>query len=107
MRIAPHDAVVSLFSEQPHWLDSNDLVGTLGAGPHPEGVGWPALWWRTSHDVLARLLFSKRADPFPRLTAAHHIIKELRPHCTSDQVALPHVLREINGRAEALPEKPA
>ena len=62
---------LSLFSEQPHWLDSNDLVGTLGASPHPAGVGWPAEWWRTSHDVLARLMFSSRADSFSPANRLH------------------------------------
>ncbi len=60
---------LSLFSEEPHRVNSNDLVGTLGAGPHPEGVGWPAEWFATSHDVMTRLMFYKRAGPFPRLTA--------------------------------------
>src|SRR5208337_2040007 len=37
----------SLFSEEPHWLIPNDLVGALGAGPRPEGVGRPAAWLAT------------------------------------------------------------
>ena len=31
----------SLFSEEPHRVNSNDLVGALGAGPRPGGVGEP------------------------------------------------------------------
>ena len=46
----------SLDSVEPHRVNSNDLVGALGA--------IPAAWWRTSHDVLARLMFSSRADSF-------------------------------------------
>ena len=61
----------SLFSEEPHRVTSNDLVGALGAGPRPEGVGRPAAWWRTSHDVLARLMFSSRADSFSPANRLH------------------------------------
>ena len=46
----------SLDSVEPHRVNSNDLVGALGA--------IPTAWWRTSHDVLARLMFSSRADSF-------------------------------------------
>ncbi len=34
----------SLDSVEPHRVNSNDLVGALGAGPRPEGVGRPATW---------------------------------------------------------------
>ena len=44
----------SLDSVERHRVTSNDLMGALGA--------IPAAWWRTSHDVLARLMFSSRAD---------------------------------------------
>ena len=53
----------SLFSEEPHRVTSNDLVGALGA--------IPAAWWRTSHDVLARLMFSSRADSFSPANRLH------------------------------------
>ena len=82
VEIAPHE-LFSLFSEEPHRVTSNDLVGALGAGPHPEGVGRPAAWWRTSHDVLARLMFSSRADSFSPANRLH-------PHY---QRANPSVLR--------------
>ncbi len=61
----------SLDSVEPHRVTSNDLVGALGAGPRPEGVGRPAAWWRTSHDVLARLMFSSRADSFSPANRLH------------------------------------
>src|SRR5271166_2632131 len=61
----------SLDSVEPHRVNSNDLVGALGAGPRPEGVGRPAAWWRTSHDVLARLMFSSRADSFSPANRLH------------------------------------
>jgi len=54
----------SLFSEEPHRVTSNDLVGALGAGPRPEGVGRPAAWFAPSHDVTTRLMFSSGADSF-------------------------------------------
>ena len=73
----------SLDSVEPHRVNSNDLVGALGAGPRPEGVGRPAAWWRTSHDVLARLMFSSRADSFSPANRLH-------PHY---QRANPSVLR--------------
>ena len=53
----------SPFSEGPHRVTSNDLVGALGA--------IPAAWWRTSHDVLARLMFSSRADSFSPANRLH------------------------------------
>jgi len=63
----------SLDSVEPHRVNSNDLVGALGA--------IPAAWWRTSHDVLARLMFSSRADSFspanrvhPHYQGAHSIV---------------------------------
>ena len=66
----------SLDSVEPHRVTSNDLVGALGAGPRPEGVGRPAAWWRTSHDVLARLMFSSRADSFSPANCLHPHTKE-------------------------------
>src|SRR5208337_4439633 len=65
----------SLDSVEPHRVTSNDLVGALGA--------IPAAWWRTSHDVLARLMFSSRADSFSPANRLH-------PHY---QRANPSVLR--------------
>jgi len=53
----------SLDSVEPHRVTSNDLVGALGA--------IPAAWWRTSHDVLARLMFSSRADSFSPANRLH------------------------------------
>ena len=53
----------SLDSVEPHRVTSNDLVGALGA--------IPAAWWRTSHDVLARLMFSSRADSFSPANRSH------------------------------------
>jgi len=53
----------SLDSVEPHRVNSNDLVGALGA--------IPAAWWRTSHDVLARLMFSSRADSFSPANRLH------------------------------------
>ena len=57
----------SLDAVEPHRVNSNDLVGALGAG----AVGRPAAWWRTSHDVLARLMFSSRADSFSPANRLH------------------------------------
>ena len=54
----------SLDSVEPHRVTSNDLVGALGAGPRPEGVGRPAAWFAPSHDVTTRLMFSSGADSF-------------------------------------------
>ena len=45
----------SLDSVEPHRVTSNDLVGALGA--------IPAAWWRTSHDVLARLACPPKPGP--------------------------------------------
>ena len=63
----------SLDSVEPHRVNSNDLVGALGA--------IPTAWWRTSHDVLARLMFSSRADSFspanrlhPHYQRAHYMV---------------------------------
>jgi len=53
----------SLDSVEPHRVNSNDLVGALGA--------IPAAWWRTSHDVLARWMFSSRADSFSPANRLH------------------------------------
>ena len=59
----------SLFSEEPHRVTSNDLVGALGAGPRPEGVGRPAEWLATvsrrchSVDVLQRGRFLFPCQP--------------------------------------------
>ena len=53
----------SLDSVEPHRVNSNDLVGALGA--------IPTAWWRTSHDVLARLMFSSRADSFSPANRLH------------------------------------
>ena len=53
----------SLDSVEPHRVTSNDLVGALGA--------IPTAWWRTSHDVLARLMFSSRADSFSPANRLH------------------------------------
>ena len=60
----------SLFSEEPHRVTSNDLVGALGAGPRPEGVGRPAAWLATvsrrchSVDVFQRGRFLFPRQPF-------------------------------------------
>ena len=54
----------SLDSVEPHRVTSNDLVGALGAGPRPEGVGRPAAWFAPSHDMTTRLKFSSGADSF-------------------------------------------
>jgi hypothetical protein len=66
----------SLFSEEPHRVNSNDLVGALGAGPRPEGVGRPAAWLATvsrryhSVDVFqrGRFLFLRQplTSPLPK-----------------------------------------
>ena len=53
----------SLFSEEPHWLIPNDLVGALGRC-QPHG-------WRLSHDVATRLMFSSRADSFSPANRLH------------------------------------
>ncbi|MGZ3488187.1 MAG: hypothetical protein ACXVBY_15145, partial [Isosphaeraceae bacterium] len=53
----------SLFSEEPHRVTSNDLVGALGA--------IPAAWFATSHDVTTRLMFSSRADSFSPANRLH------------------------------------
>ena len=65
----------SLDSVEPHRVNSNDLVAALGV--------IPAALWRTSHDVLARLMFSSRADSFSPANRLH-------PHY---QRANPSVLR--------------
>ena len=69
----------SLDSVEPRRVTSNDLVGALGAGPRPEGVGRPAAWWRTSHDVLARLMFSSRADSFSPANCLHPHYQRANP----------------------------
>ena len=76
----------SLFSEEPHRVNLDDLVGTLEAMP----AGLSA----ASHDGATRLMFYERADPVPRSTAKHPVIKELRPHCTRDRVSIPPCWRE-------------
>ncbi len=59
----------SLFSEEPHRVTSNDLVGAFGAGPRPEGVGRPAAWLATvprrchSVDVFQRGRFLFPCQP--------------------------------------------
>jgi hypothetical protein len=63
----------SLDSVEPHRVTSNDLVGALGA--------IPAAWWRTSHDVLARLMFSSRADSFSPANRLHPHYQKSQPKC--------------------------
>ena len=69
----------SPLSRFPSPLSVPDLVGALGAGPRPEGVGRPAAWWRTSHDVLARLMFSSRADSFSPANRLHPHYQKSQP----------------------------
>jgi hypothetical protein len=61
----------SLDSVEPHRVNPNDLVGALGA--------IPAAWWRTSHDVLARLMFSSRADSFSPANRLHPHYQRANP----------------------------
>jgi len=75
----------SLFSEEPHWLIPNDLVGALGA--------IPAAWWRTSHDVLARLMFSSRADSFSPANRVHPHYQRTAPALYQDA---PNVSRLVH-----------
>ena len=63
----------SLDSVEPHRVTSNDLVGALGA--------IPAAWWRTSHDVLARLMFSSKADSFSPANRLHPHYQKSQPKC--------------------------
>jgi hypothetical protein len=89
----------SLFSEEPHRVNLDDLVGTLEAMP----AGLSA----ASHDGATRLMFYERADPVPRSTAEHPVIKELRPQCSRDRLSIPRCCRESDGRVETLSGKPA
>src|SRR5271166_2516701 len=59
-------------SEKPPMDKMERLARTqLKSGTISEGVGRPAAWWRTSHDVLARLMFSSRADSFSPANRLH------------------------------------
>jgi hypothetical protein len=78
VEIAPHE-LFSLFSEEPHRVTSNDLVGALGA--------IPAAWFATSHDVTTRLMFSSGADSFsPANRRTSHYQRASRPIARRESV---------------------
>src|SRR5262249_25155462 len=83
-----------LDSVEPHWMNPNDLAGTLGA--------MPAEWSATSHDVTTRLMSDEGADPFPPQPAEHHVstepLQDTRIHISISR--LEPRIRGIN-RAEA------
>jgi hypothetical protein len=81
----------SLFSEEPHRVTSNDLVGALGAGPRPEGVGRPAAWLATvsrrchSVDVFQRDRFLfPRQPPTSPLPKSHPSVSRASPFASVD-----------------------
>ena len=53
--------LLSLESFEPHRVKPHDLVGTLRP--------MPAAWWRTSPDVLSRLMFYAKPGLFGRAKA--------------------------------------
>ena len=89
----PWILLFSLDSVEPHRVTSNDLVGALGAGPRPEGVGRPAAWSATvsrrchSVDVFqrGRFLFPRQplTSPLPKeqlqSTRSERSVADVRP----------------------------
>ncbi len=96
---------LSPFSEQPHWLDSNDLVGTLGAGPHRRGGVASRMVENVSRRARSVDVFQagRSFSPLNRRTSQY---QRTATALYFRSGSLATVLREIHGRAEALPEKP-
>ena len=100
----------SLFSEEPHWLIPNDLVGALGAMP----AAWLATVSRRCHSVD---VFQRGRFLFPRQPLTS-LLPKSQLHRTRGRLSFKDRLQEsslvylcrfggLTERAEVLREKPA